>query len=926
LQNIYFDLPIDVKIPKAKLQLCKNDLNRTVIGNIKEAFNINYTYSLGNIFKLTFCVPFEVNYRNKNTKNKNENELRERRIIKFIRGNEVKYCIIYRISKVFDGGQQYKQIECYGLEYELNDKIVNNLSLVSKNATQQLNAVLSLTNWTIGYVDSQFDIKYRGLDIASSTVLEAVKQIAQTFNALIVYDSVNRTVSFYDFENYGQYKGGIIKKGKILKNITYETDTAEYCTRLEVYGKNDISINSVNPTGTNYIEDYSSILRGFKRNPDKSVISSAPDISDSLANALLDYQELVESKRGEFQNLLDQLNEKTEDLIVAEGQLVDLQSELTVIEDNISTANATGGNPAPYIAQKNAKLQEISNKQSQINSLKNQIQTIRNSINQLKDLLDVNNNFTQDQLKEWNQHIVVKVYRNEYIDDPQQLLEAAKMEMEKMREPKIVVDIGIVNLFKVITEYKNWDKMNLGDIIKIEIEDMGIKINAKIIEMDFNEDNADIKLTISNVREILSDEERVIRDLYKTVSTSTTFEINKYKYLDAASKANEVYQTINNIWDATKREIIASNNETVEISRKGIRTYDINDPMKVSIMQHGVIAVSNDGGNTWKNAITWRGIVAERLYGVITATNDLTIQNEAGTVTINANGFNVTDMNLSLVTSNNRSRININPTNGIQIQKNTGTASNPVWTNQIYLDTDGNSVFGGFITIGSGNNIIKADQNGFYIGNANFSSAPFRVTYSGQVTATSLNMTGGTIKIGNNFSVDEAGIATMTGANISGNITMLGGSINWSSVGKPIYNAWEVGAIPNTYIDANGVWTGYLNADRIIAGSISAERITGGHFTALTSINIGRPTDYTVKKLSFNEGAAILCENDYLNAWARLHVSCVDFKVSASRIYLGSSPTSVRNTVYLDYSEVRFNNSILDFTGATTVGLYARFS
>src|SRR5690606_38704826 len=107
------------------------------------------------------------------------------------------------------------------------------------------------------------------------------------------------------------------------------------------------------------------------------------------------------------------------------------------------------------------------------------------------------------------------------------------------------------------------------------------------------------------------------------------------------------------------------------------------------------------------------------------------------------------------------------------------------------------------------------------------------------------------------FSVNEAGIATMTGANISGNITMLGGSINWSSVEKPIYNAWEVGAIPNTYIDANGVWTGYLNADRIIAGSISAERITGGHFTALTSINIGRPTDYTVKKLSFNEGASI---------------------------------------------------------------------
>jgi hypothetical protein len=44
---------------------------------------------------------------------------------------------------------------------------------------------------------------------------------------------------------------------------------------------------------------------------------------------------------------------------------------------------------------------------------------------------------------------------------------------------------------------------------------------------------------------------------------------------------------------------------------------------------------------------------------------------------------------------------------------------------------------GGTISIGSDNNIFKADSNGIYLGNATFLSAPFRVTPAGVMTATS---------------------------------------------------------------------------------------------------------------------------------------------------------------------------------------------
>ena len=52
---------------------------------------------------------------------------------------------------------------------------------------------------------------------------------------------------------------------------------------------------------------------------------------------------------------------------------------------------------------------------------------------------------------------------------------------------------------------------------------------------------------------------------------------------------------------------------------------------------------------------------------------------------------------------------------------------------------------GGTISIGSSNNIFKADSNGIYLGNATFASAPFRVTPAGALTATSGTVGGFTL-------------------------------------------------------------------------------------------------------------------------------------------------------------------------------------
>jgi hypothetical protein len=54
----------------------------------------------------------------------------------------------------------------------------------------------------------------------------------------------------------------------------------------------------------------------------------------------------------------------------------------------------------------------------------------------------------------------------------------------------------------------------------------------------------------------------------------------------------------------------------------------------------------------------------------------------------------------------------------------------------------GGSISGSSIAIGSGNTIFKADQNGIYLGNTTFASAPFRVSMDGILTATGAVISG----------------------------------------------------------------------------------------------------------------------------------------------------------------------------------------
>lgn len=694
---------------KPHLMLCKP--NRTTIGSLSEAYEIEYKITLGNIAELSFSVPFQIDISHKLRPNPNILNIKERYVIRLeFHQGQSEYFLITKIADKLEDNSKVKRIECLGLGIQLADKKIKNYSVVSYNASHLLTDILRETTWRLGSIDASFDTMYRSLDF-SGTVLEGVHKIAEIFNSLVVWDTERRRIHLYKLNDYGNNKGMMVEYGNLLKSLTAETDVNGFCTRLKAFGKDEMSIQEINPTGSNFVEDFSYFMYPFEVDDQGGVVQSSCYMSDPLCLALLNYTKIIETKRGQFNTYVAQKGTLNARWKQKENELKELQNQLNAIEENLAIANATAKPNAAFIQQKEAKEAEIKAKNNEISIVKQQLSSVESQITAFRESIKIENYLSTNQLMELNDYIIYgEDYVQDSVTDPKQLFDLTIEEFKKRKTPTIAANIDIVNFLEVLEEQHRWDKLNLGDIITIKSPPTLTNIQAKITEIKYNFESGEIGLVISNVKDLLSDQERFIKSLYKTISTSNTVETSKYGWDKAIDDVNDVNTILNHTWSAIHREIAAGVDESVEISRKGILIKDPKEPHKMLIAQHGVLALSKDGGNNWKTALTPDGIVAERLTGQIIAGVNLTISNSAGNFVVNQNGVVASDLTLSVTRSDNKSRTLIDPSNGIKVQKNNGTSSNPYWVDQISADGTGRLIANELVTdrliIKSGNDVL----------------------------------------------------------------------------------------------------------------------------------------------------------------------------------------------------------------------------
>lgn len=608
------EIDLSKKPLKPNLFLCKPD--KKTIKKLSEAYDISYLTQLGTVNEITFRIPTIIEKDNVAISNPNIQNIRHRYLFKLVLGKSVEYFIFNERSKTFSDSEEYIEYKAYSLGYELIDKNIRELKFESKNLSEMIEEVLTYTNWKLNYVDSEFDLKYRSHEISSQTVLQVVYDLAEKFNAVIRWNTAKREISLFNPSNVGLNKGLRMKYGKYLESFNLATDSTETITRLKLFGQDGISIRRLSPTGVNYIEDFSWYMYPFEMDENDNVIKESFYMSNSLCISLLNYNNLLSTKMGDFELITNSISERQKEIQDQEKILRDLGMQLTIILDEIDISNKNSTSDTPQhnqlITDRENKEAEIASQESLISSLKTDKTALEDDLLDLQALLKMENNFSPDELIELNSFIIEKEYINDSIVDDEDLLKEGIEAFRKFREPKIDLSIDIVNFLSIVESQNDWDKLVLGDVIRIQHERFGEDIQAKIIEINYSFEDNSISLNIANERE-MNQIEDFMQKIYDAGNTSTIVNMDKYKWDLSLENNGAINEIINNKWDALKNAILAGYDQQIEISERGIIVKSLDDPDTWLVIQNGMLAITNTGGNDWKHAITSEGSIKEQV-------------------------------------------------------------------------------------------------------------------------------------------------------------------------------------------------------------------------------------------------------------------------------------------------------------------------
>jgi hypothetical protein len=637
---LFINIDYNKRPKEAKLHLAKP--NKRIISSIYEKFNDNMSVKLGNVSELNFSIPHFITDETSGETiiNPHIELIKEKMLIRVTLGTYKEWYVVDEITEDVDDSDVFN-VKSFSLPYELKGKRMSGFTTESMNATEILTQLLETTIWTIGTIDAMFNGMYRSFESGDdANVLDCIMQAGETFGALIEWDTINRKINFKDATKNGEFKGMTVSYGRFLRTLTRTRTTDEMITRMYVYGSEDLTIHSVNPTGQGYIEDFSFFIYPFERDANRNVIHSSHFMSDELCHALLDHKQLIEQNAQDIKTLTDSLLVKQTELNTEKSVFDTLESDLeNILEllDVAKSAEDTAG-ITQRTTEKNNKEAEMLVQDAVVDGIEADIADIQSQLDAIQDEISQQANFTQALLDELNLYIIESTWRDDRYINAQELYDDAIKKFNEVRQPKVVIEVTIDNLLNIVEEQYYWDKLNLGDLIKIKYKQMNIEYMAKIIEINYDFEQGEATLIIANTTDLLSETDKLVQLLYSNSSASSLVQNNKYKWNKVNAVEERVSSLLTSEWDATKNKIIAGVNNSIEVGNRGIIIKNPDFPNEVVIMQSGVIALSKDSGETWKTAIKPDGIVAERLIGQIIAGDELLITNSNGTFTMDNNG------------------------------------------------------------------------------------------------------------------------------------------------------------------------------------------------------------------------------------------------------------------------------------------------
>ncbi|QSN68394.1 hypothetical protein JTZ62_04355 [Mammaliicoccus sciuri] len=257
---------------------------------------------------------------------------------------------------------------------------------------------------------------------------------------------------------------------------------------------------------------------------------------------------------------------------------------------------------------------------------------------------------SEELYKEREQFVYSAIWQEENHTDAKELFDDAEEQLKKKNNVTRSLNVGIVNFIQSLEHKEDWDKLNVGDKIVFSNKFFNKKLKAYITEMQIGFDENSVNLTLSDVFDYKDEMQRVSELIASTSSTSNQVNMHKQQIKESQGKLTKMTELIEGEWDANKQRVLAGN-ETVDIGSHGVKVISNENPNEFVIMVGGVIAMTKDGGETFKTGVTPDGVNAEMLIGKMIIGEDLWLENESGTMRFNKDGFHI-DSSLFHLTTN----------------------------------------------------------------------------------------------------------------------------------------------------------------------------------------------------------------------------------------------------------------------------------
>lgn len=835
------EINLDKKPTSLKMFLCMPNTSR--ISTLKDVSNVSISTRMGEINELSFTIPVKIERRKKTIDNPLIEKMRHRYLIEVLFNNQLEYFVILEDSKSYSDNGEEINFKMKSRAFLLADKTVKNYLEETKTLTEHISELISQTRWKIGYVDADFDLMYRSYEAPSQTVLEAVFGVVEKFKAILFFDTVKLELNFYSPAKIGRNRGLKFKKGKYLESFNVDTNSLNTVTRLRVYGAEGLTFRNLSPTGSNYLEDFGLYMYPFKRDENKNIIQSSYYMSDSLCSALADYTQTLTDAQGVFDDILSDLSDAQDRLQKREQELSVLRTELVQIMESIDTLNSAGESGSAEhqqkVLEKTAKEDEIVVKESEITLIKEELEDIEGRRYDLQLLVRIEAHLTSENLLELNEFVIEKEYTNDSIVDEEDLLEDGLKEFNRLREPIVDISLNIENFLEIVEFQNDWDKLRLGDVVKIESKVLKVGIEARILEINYNKEDDSITVRIANENELKNDYDKMVDEIYSASSTSTVVNMDRYKWNLAEDANDGVSKILNSTWDATKQGIQAGYKQMLDITERGIFVRSPEDPNNLLVLQNGVMGLSNNGGDDWNLAITPAGIFAERLVGRILLGNKLVIEDEDGIIQMtgskqevfdkdgnvkvtlgeyepNKYGLKIDSGALEIIGGINSSQLN--PSLYEELQYDDAELRNDLrltapLPNSITLDSSGISAY-----TSNSNNYARMDYRGLYIQGG-----------AVDIRTSTTNNRGVRFDTNGISGYNSGGTRTFyldTNGNLTANTGTFGGSLS---------------GVSGTFTSLS---SGTISGSSITGGTITGTSISGGSISSNTTININ--TDVTV--------------------------------------------------------------------------------